>query len=133
MIAQIFFHNTTRSSTTLGYCDAQQMRAFVLFCPVAFFYRRKSLLRDLDLLQRGGRSAPIASANLSGTRILKPILDRLWRHCETAGVRGRTLTLKVKYEDADQFVGVSEAVEAAERISDDVNVGLERDLDVDIR
>jgi DNA polymerase IV len=30
---------------------------------------------------------------------LQPILDRLWRHCETAGVRGRTVTLKVKYAD----------------------------------
>jgi DNA polymerase IV len=30
---------------------------------------------------------------------LLPILDRLWRHCETAGVRGRTVTLKVKYAD----------------------------------
>jgi hypothetical protein len=30
-----------------GYCDAQ-MQAFVLFRPVAFFYPRKSLLRDLE-------------------------------------------------------------------------------------
>jgi DNA polymerase-4 len=30
---------------------------------------------------------------------LQPILDRLWRHCESAGVRGRTVTLKVKYAD----------------------------------
>jgi DNA polymerase-4 len=30
---------------------------------------------------------------------LLPILDRLWRHCETAGIRGRTVTLKVKYAD----------------------------------
>jgi DNA polymerase IV len=30
---------------------------------------------------------------------LQPILDRVWRHCETAGVRGRTVTLKVKYAD----------------------------------
>jgi DNA polymerase IV len=30
---------------------------------------------------------------------LQPILDRLWRHCETTGVRGRTVTLKVKYAD----------------------------------
>jgi DNA polymerase-4 len=30
---------------------------------------------------------------------LQPILDRLWRHCEAAGVRGRTVTLKVKYAD----------------------------------
>jgi DNA polymerase IV len=30
---------------------------------------------------------------------LQPILDRLWCHCETAGMRGRTVTLKVKYAD----------------------------------
>ena len=30
---------------------------------------------------------------------LQPILDRLWHHCECAGVRGRTVTLKVKYAD----------------------------------
>jgi DNA polymerase IV len=30
---------------------------------------------------------------------LQPVLDRVWRHCESAGVRGRTVTLKVKYAD----------------------------------
>jgi DNA polymerase-4 len=30
---------------------------------------------------------------------LQPILDRLWRHCENAGVRGRTVRLKIKYAD----------------------------------
>jgi DNA polymerase IV len=30
---------------------------------------------------------------------LQPILDRLWCHCENAGMRGRTVTLKVKYAD----------------------------------
>ncbi|HXW72503.1 MAG TPA: DNA polymerase IV [Methylocella sp.] len=30
---------------------------------------------------------------------LQPILDRLWHHCECSGVRGRTVTLKVKYDD----------------------------------
>ena len=33
--------------------------------------------------------------------------------------------------DADQFVGLSEAVVAAEQIRDDVNVGLERDSELD--
>jgi hypothetical protein len=33
-------------------------------------------------------------------------------------------------DDADQFVGVSEAIAAAEEITADVNVGLERDLEV---
>ena len=30
---------------------------------------------------------------------LAPIFDKLWRHCEASDIRGRTLTLKVKYAD----------------------------------
>src|SRR3954468_17735250 len=30
---------------------------------------------------------------------LQPILDKVWRWCESSGVRGRTVTLKVKYAD----------------------------------
>ena len=30
---------------------------------------------------------------------LAPIIDKLWRHCETSDIRGRTVTLKVKYAD----------------------------------
>ncbi len=30
---------------------------------------------------------------------LQPILDKLWRHCENSGIRGRTVTLKVKFAD----------------------------------
>jgi DNA polymerase IV len=30
---------------------------------------------------------------------LQPILDKLWRHCETAGIHGRTVTLKMKFAD----------------------------------
>ena len=28
-----------------------------------------------------------------------PIIDKLWRHCEASDIRGRTVTLKVKYAD----------------------------------
>jgi DNA polymerase-4 len=34
---------------------------------------------------------------------LQPILDKLWRHCEEAGVSGRTVVLKVKYADFRQI------------------------------
>jgi DNA polymerase IV len=34
---------------------------------------------------------------------LRPIIDKVWRHCEQTGVRGRTVTLKVKYEDFRQI------------------------------
>jgi DNA polymerase-4 len=34
---------------------------------------------------------------------LQPILDKVWRWCESSGVRGRTVTLKVKYADFRQI------------------------------
>jgi DNA polymerase IV len=34
---------------------------------------------------------------------LQPILDKVWRYCEQAGIRGRTVTLKVKYQDFQQI------------------------------
>jgi DNA polymerase-4 len=30
---------------------------------------------------------------------LRLVVDKLWRHCEAAAIRGRTVTLKVKYAD----------------------------------
>ena len=30
---------------------------------------------------------------------LEPLVDKVWRHCERTGVRGRTVTLKVKFAD----------------------------------
>jgi DNA polymerase IV len=30
---------------------------------------------------------------------LQPLVDTIWRHCETRGNRGRTVTLKVKFND----------------------------------
>ena len=30
---------------------------------------------------------------------LEPLVDKVWRHCENAGNRGRTVTLKVKFSD----------------------------------
>jgi len=34
---------------------------------------------------------------------LQPIIDKVWRHCEQTGVRGRTVTLKVKFADFHQI------------------------------
>ena len=34
---------------------------------------------------------------------LGPIIDKVWRHCEATGTRGRTVTLKVKYADFQQI------------------------------
>jgi DNA polymerase IV len=33
---------------------------------------------------------------------LTPIIDSVWHHCESAGIRGRTVTLKIKYADFQQ-------------------------------
>jgi DNA polymerase IV len=30
---------------------------------------------------------------------LQPLIDKVWRHCEDTGTRGRTVTLKVKFND----------------------------------
>jgi DNA polymerase-4 len=30
---------------------------------------------------------------------LQPLVDKVWRHCESTGTRGRTVTLKVKFAD----------------------------------
>jgi len=30
---------------------------------------------------------------------LAPIIDKVWRHCEATGIRGRTVTVKVKFTD----------------------------------
>lgn len=32
---------------------------------------------------------------------LQPLIDKVWRHCEDKGARGRTVTLKVKFNDCD--------------------------------
>src|SRR3954447_15207853 len=34
---------------------------------------------------------------------LQPLIDKVWRWCESSGVRGRTVTLKVKYADFRQI------------------------------
>jgi DNA polymerase-4 len=34
---------------------------------------------------------------------LLPLIDKVWRHCESAGTRGRTVTLKIKYADFQQI------------------------------
>jgi DNA polymerase IV len=36
-------------------------------------------------------------------KALLPIVDKVWRHCESTGARGRTVALKVKYTDFQQI------------------------------
>jgi nucleotidyltransferase/DNA polymerase involved in DNA repair len=30
---------------------------------------------------------------------MQPLVDKVWRHCEATGNRGRTITLKIKFAD----------------------------------
>jgi hypothetical protein len=34
---------------------------------------------------------------------LQPLIDKIWRHCEEKGSRGRTVTLKVKFNDFEMI------------------------------
>jgi DNA polymerase-4 len=34
---------------------------------------------------------------------LQPIIDKVWHYCEQASVQGRTVTLKIKYQDFEQI------------------------------
>jgi DNA polymerase IV len=34
---------------------------------------------------------------------LQPLIDKVWRHCEDKGARGRTVTLKVKFNDFEMI------------------------------
>lgn len=43
---------------------------------------------------------------------LQPLIDKVWRHCETKGTRGRTVTLKVKFNDFE-IITRSRSVSAA--------------------
>ncbi|WP_237050377.1 DNA polymerase IV [Microvirga ossetica] len=47
------------------------------------------------------------SRDLSGLEEIKlalvPIVEKVWSYCERTGIRGRTITLKVKYQDFQQI------------------------------
>jgi DNA polymerase IV len=46
---------------------------------------------------------------------LRPLIDKVWRHCESTGHRGRTITLKIKFAD---FEIISRSQSFAQAISD---------------
>ena len=46
---------------------------------------------------------------------LQPIVDKVWRHCETYGIRGRTVTLKIKFSD---FSSITRSRSVAGEIGD---------------
>jgi DNA polymerase-4 len=50
---------------------------------------------------------------------LRPLVDKVWRHCEATGNRGRTVTLKIKFADFE-IITRSRSVAAAIRSRDDL-------------
>jgi DNA polymerase-4 len=64
------------------------------------------------------------------TEVLAPIIDKVWNHCARTGIRGRTVTLKVKYQDFQQITrsrSVQDEVQSRDgiaRISAELLAGL---------
>ena len=50
---------------------------------------------------------------------LKPLIDKVWRHCEDKGSRGRTVTLKIKFNDFE-IITRSRSVPVAVASRDDL-------------
>jgi DNA polymerase IV len=55
---------------------------------------------------------------------LQPLIDKVWRHCEDKGTRGRTVTLKVKFADFE-LISRSRTVGTVGNSSDLANVTAE--------
>jgi DNA polymerase IV len=64
--------------------------------PVHAGHVRKSVGAENTFAQDLHEFAPMREA-------LAPIIAKIWRHCQATGIRGRTLTLKVKFADFQQI------------------------------
>jgi DNA polymerase IV len=49
---------------------------------------------------------------------LEPIIAKVWRHCQATGIRGRTVTLKVKFANFQQITRSKSAGEAVDSLAD---------------
>jgi DNA polymerase-4 len=49
---------------------------------------------------------------------LEPIITKVWRHCQATGIRGRTLTLKVKFADFQQITRSKSVGDAIDNLMD---------------
>ena len=49
---------------------------------------------------------------------LEPIIAKVWRHCQTTGIRGRTVTLKVKFADFQQITRSKSVKDAIDSLAD---------------
>jgi DNA polymerase-4 len=60
---------------------------------------------------------------------IEPLIDKVWRHCESVGTRGRTVTLKVKFSDFEIITrsrSISSTVANRDGLAE-VAIGLLRD------
>ena len=55
---------------------------------------------------------------------LLPIIEKVWRHCETTGMRGRTVTLKVKYADFSQITRARSGHDPVDNAADLIRISL---------
>src|ERR1700720_3792439 len=49
---------------------------------------------------------------------LDPIIAKVWRHCLATGIRGRTVTLKVKFADFQQITRSKSVNDAIDSLAD---------------
>jgi DNA polymerase-4 len=49
---------------------------------------------------------------------LEPIIAKVWRHCQATGIRGRTVTLKVKFADFQQIARSKSVGDAIDSLVD---------------
>jgi len=49
---------------------------------------------------------------------LEPIITKVWRHCQATGIRGRTVTLKVKFADFQQITRSKSVADTIETLAD---------------
>lgn len=55
----------------------------------------------------------------AASNAIQPIIDKVWQHCERSAIRGRTVTVKVKFADFEQITRsrtISQAVSTREML-----------------
>src|SRR6202035_306965 len=87
--------------------------------PVCADRVRKSVGAENTLAQDLHEFAPMREA-------LEPIIAKVWRHCQATGIRGRTLTLKVKFANFQQITRSKSVDDAIDSLADleSLSVGL---------
>ena len=79
--------------------------------PVRADRARKSIGVENTFAQDLHALAPMRDA-------LEPIIAKVWRHCQTTGTRGRTVTLKVKFADFQQITRSKSVKDAIDSLAD---------------